>query len=386
MITKYDDPEMFTVLGLVIVMLTALATDSVGLSLTLGAFLAGMVLAETPFRILLQNELRPFRSLLVAFFFITIGMQIDVPTIIENMHIVLAMLIMFTTLKAAVIGALIYIFGRPTHHILQLSFMMAQGSEFALVLLSIATISGGLGNFITQQLIATIALSMLVTPLISGYIYRWSLQVCDTLQGITNCPSGNNNPTQKQPVFIVGMNEVGKTLARAFRAHNIPYIAVDSRRQRFLEATAAGYIVAFGQPSDLRFWHTLGVREAKAMCIATPRYEVTRDLAPIVKKLYPDLKRYAAVSDSAEGVRFAALGLIPFHNNGAPPGLEMACHILREFGMNEDQISLWSEDEQSAYLAANPGASLDLTHAEDDDHDEDLEPGDDDLSKQEKIA
>lgn len=358
MITKYDDPEMFTVLGLVIVMLTALATDSAGLSLTLGAFLAGMVLAETPFRILLQNELRPFRSLLIAFFFMTIGMSINIPSIAQNLDIVLGILVLIMALKALIIASLTYGFGRPTHHVLQLSSMLAQGSEFALIVFTMASVAAGLGNDITQNLIAAVALSMLVTPIISAIGYRWSLKVCDNLQGITNCPNGSDNPVIRDPVFIVGMNEVGKTLARAFKAHNIPYIAIDSRRKRFIEATAAGYIVIFGQPSDLRFWNTLGVSEAKAMCIATPRYEVTRDLAPIVSKLYPNLKRYAAVGDSAEGVRFASLGLQPFHNGGAPPGLEMAGHVLKELGIDENIVLKWSEEEQNTWLAAHPSADL----------------------------
>ena len=139
------------------------------------------------------------------------------------------------------------------------------------------------------------------------------------------------------------MNEVRKTLARAFKAHNIPYVAVDFDRNRFLEATAAGYVVAYGQPSDLRFWNTLGVSNAA-------RYQVAKDISPIVKKLYPDLKRYVAVDDSSEGVRFATLGLIPFHNRGAPPGLEMACFILRELEQNEDKINQWIDEEQTSYL------------------------------------
>ncbi len=154
----------------------------------------------------------------------------------------------------------------------------------------------------------------------------------------------------KQPVFIVGMNEVGKTLARAFKAHGVPYIAVDHDRQRFLEATAAGYVVAYGQTDDIRFWNTLGVSRARAFCVASPRFAVSQSLAPVIKKLYPTLKRYVAVKDSADGVRFAALGLTPFHAHGVPPGLEMASFILREFGHEEEAIHEWVDEEQSAYL------------------------------------
>jgi len=350
-ITRFNDPELFTVLSLLVVIVTALATEMAGLSLTLGAFLAGMVMAETPFRVLLQNELRPFRGLLMALFFITVGMIVDPAIVMANFDSIISMMILLIAVKAAIIAALAYIFRRPVHHIIQLAFFLAQGSEFALVVFSIVSVQAGIGIELTQQLIMAVALSMLVTPFISFAAYRWSLGVCETLnQTITNCPTGLSNPTRKQPVFIVGMNEVGKTLARAMQAHDQPYIAIDSNRQRFLEATAAGYVVAFGDPADIRFWDTLGVSQARAFCVATPRYEVSRDLSPIVKKLYPNLKRYVAVEDSSDAVRFASHGMIPFHNRGAPPGLEMAMFLLREFGYDEEKILRWSEQEQSSYL------------------------------------
>ncbi len=351
---QYDDPEMFTVLGLLLVMMTGLATASVGLSITLGAFLAGMVMAETPFRVLLQTELRPFRSLLLALFFITIGMLLNPLAIWAEIGTVLSLTALLIATKAAIIGALVFVFKRPAHQVLQLTFMLAQGSEFAFVIFTMATVQEAFGEQLAHHLIAAVALSMLFTPFFSILAYRWSLKVCDELKNkITNYPERKGDPGYKHPVLIVGMNEVGKTLARALKAHSISYIAVDSDRKRFLEATAAGYIVAFGRTSDLRFWNSLGVNRAKALCIASPDYEVTRRLSPIVRKLYPALKRYVAVNDSADAVRFASLGLTPFHNKGAPPGLEMAAFILKEFGIEDDNILSWSEEEQSAWLDSN---------------------------------
>lgn len=364
-ITRFDDPELFTVLSLLVVMATALATEMAGLSLTLGAFLAGMVMAETPFRMMLQNELRPFRGLLMALFFITVGMIVNPIIIAENADTILSMVVLIMAVKIAVIAALAYVFKRPTHQTIQLSFFLGQGSEFALVIFSLISVQLAIGGELTQQLIAAIAITMLLTPIMSFIAYKWSIKVCaDMSQTIANCPAGLENPVRKQPVLIVGMNEVGKTLARAMDAHGQPYIAVDSNRQRFLEATAAGYVVAFGKAEDLRFWNTLGVKHARALCVATPRYEISRDISPTVRRLYPTLRRYVAVKDSAEAVKFAAHGMIPFHNRGAPPGLEMADFILREFGFNEEEIAAWVEHEQSAYLAVKSQERLSFTKSE----------------------
>lgn len=354
LVIKYDDPEMFTVLGLVIVMLTALTTASVGLSLTLGAFLAGMVLAETPFRVLLQSELRPFRSLLIAFFFIKTGMLLEPSLILNNGNVIMGLVFLLISLKAAILGALVFVFKRPAHHTIQLSFLLAQGSEFAFVIFSMASVSSGMGNEISQQLITAVAISMLVTPFMSAIAHRWSLSICNTLDGITNCPTDEGNPANKKPVMIIGMNEVGKTFARGFRAHDIPYIAIERDRTRFLEATAAGYIAAYGDPADLRFWNTLGAAQARAICVASPNYNISKEITPILKKIYPRMKRYVAVEDTAEAQKFESLGAIPFHNKGAPPGSEMAAYLLSEFGISESSIENWHEEERAAYLEVQP--------------------------------
>lgn len=349
---RYDDPEMFTVFGLLIVIVTAYATANLGLSLTLGAFLAGMVLAETPFRILLQTELRPFRSLLMAFFFLTIGMLLDPVMIWDNIASIVAITALIMATKGAIIAALTYVLGRPFNQVLQLTFLLAQGSEFAFVVFSLAAVQTAMGTGFAQELIAAVALSMLLTPFIAQLAYKFSLQLCDKIaEGvISNCPGGENRPAVNEPVFIVGMNEVGKTLARAFQSHNIPYIAIDHDRQRFLEATAAGYIVAYGSSSDLRFWNMLGVAKARSICITAPRYEVAVQMAPMVGKIYANLTRYVAVEDSQEAMKYAALGLVPINKRGAPPGLEMAGEMLRIFGIEEEEIASWSDEEQSSYL------------------------------------
>ena len=350
--TRFDEPAMFTMLGLLIVTITGLATASVGLSLTLGAFLAGMVLAETPFRALLQSELRPFRSLLLAFFFVTIGMILDPVFIWNEIGVVISLALLLITTKAAMVCALAYLFKQPQHHVIKLSALLCQGSEFAFVIFSMAGVSGALGNELSQQLIAAVAMSMMITPFLYTFAYRWSLKICARMDGICNAHEIKENSAHA-PVFILGMSETGKTLARAFKAHDIPYIAVDYDRNRFLEAISAGYIVAYGSPRDMRFWNTLGVGNARAFCAAVGMYDLAREVTPIVNRLWPKLKRYVAVADSADAVRYAALGLKPFNNRGAPPGLEMACHILQEFDIRATDIEHWSDEEQASYLKAH---------------------------------
>lgn len=353
-LTHYDDPELYTVFSLFTVMIMALGTAEVGLSLTLGAFLAGMVLAETPFRLLLQTELRPFRNLLLAFFFIQVGMILNPAEIKAQWAAILGLVALLVIVKAAVIAGLMIAFKRPKPQVIELSTLLSQGSEFAFVIFSMASVQTGLGGALSQQLIAAVALSMMLTPLINIFTYRWSLKTSGEMKGITNCPySGAMSPFEHTPVFIIGMNEVGQTLARGLQAHDIPYVAVVRDRERFMEATAAGYTAVFGQPEDLRFWGTLGVGGGRALCIASPHYETTKMLAPIVQRLYPKLKRFVAVEDSAEAVKFAALGLTPFHCRGAPPGLEMACFVLRELGAQEEDIAEWSGLEQSGYLESH---------------------------------
>jgi CPA2 family monovalent cation:H+ antiporter-2 len=353
-ITGFNDPEMYTMFGLLIVMLTALATEMAGLSLTLGAFLAGMVIGETPYRVLIQTELRPFRSLLLALFFVTAGALLNPTTIWSSIGTVLLLMGAIMLIKLAVFSFLLKMFKRPAHQNVELSFLMAQGSEFAFVVLGIAIVTKGTGAVLTEQLIAAIALSMLLTPLLMIPVRRWSLNLCAQLQEtICNAKTNEEERAQNnQPVFIIGMNDVGRTLARALRTHDIPYIAVERDRERFLDAIASGYTVAYGEPSDLRFWNMLEVDRSKAMLVAQPRYEVSKELAPIIKKLYPNIPRYVAIKDTTEAKKFTELNMFPFLAKGAPPGLEVAMAILSYLGIAGDAIKRWVDEEHANAIEA----------------------------------
>ncbi len=351
LITKFEDPEMFTVFGLLVVIALALGTGVTGLSLTLGAFLAGMVLGETPFRVLIQTELRPFRSLLLAFFFITVGMVLDPILLVDQAQVIAGLVAVIIGLKLFVIAPLAMAFKRPMHQTLELSFLLSQGSEFGFVVLGMAAVKSGIAPDFVSQLIAATAVSMMITPILMIFARKWSLHVCANIEDtISNCPKHLRNPAMNSPVFIVGMNEIGCTLARGCSYHKIPYIAIDWDRSRFLESTSAGYTVAYGDPSDFRFWDVLGVSQSRAMCIAIRRYEISKQLTPIMERLYPNLLRFVAVSDSVEAARFSEIGLIPFPDRGIPPGLEMTCAVLRELGATEENIHEWIEEERAALL------------------------------------
>jgi CPA2 family monovalent cation:H+ antiporter-2 len=353
-ITGFNDPEMYTMFGLLIVMLTALATEMAGLSLTLGAFLAGMVIGETPYRVLIQTELRPFRSLLLALFFVTVGALLNPATIWASIGTILLLMVAMVFVKLAVFSILLKLFGRPSHQNVELSFLMAQGSEFAFVVLGMTIVTQGTGLVLTEQLVAAIALSMLLTPLLMIPVRRWSLNLCAQLQEtICNAKSSEEEQAKNnQPVFIIGMNEVGRTMARALRTHDIPYIAVERDRERFLDAIASGYTVAYGEPSDLRFWNMLEVDRSKAMLVAQPRYEVSKELAPIISKLYPKIPRYVTIQDTTEAKKFTELNMLPFLAKGAPPGLEVAMAVLSSLGVAGERIKLWVDEEHANAIEA----------------------------------
>ena len=350
---RFNDPELFTLFGLLIVLVTAVATEQAGLSLTLGAFLAGMVMGETPYRVLLQTELRPFRSLLLALFFVTVGAMLNPVALAGEAGTILLMMVVLITVKVAVFALVLKLYGRAPHQIVELTFLLAQGSEFAFVVLGMPVITQAVQAELLSQLIAAIALSMLATPFLMIAARRWSVDLCRKLED-TVCNSERQTlvGAKFKPVFIVGMNDVGRTIARALRTHDIPYIAVERDRERFLDATAAGYTVAYGEASDLRFWKALGVDMAQAMVLATPRYEISVQLNPIVNKLYPDMPRYAAVQDTAEAKRYAELGVLTYTANGVPRGLEIAVALLTDFGISEERIQDWMDDEHAATIEA----------------------------------
>jgi len=349
LIARSNNEEVFTATALLVALAAGWATGAVGLSLTLGAFLGGMIIAETPYRAIIQSEVKPFRGLLLGFFFISVGLTLDLDAMGAVWPAVLAVTVGLIAAKVAFNAAASLLFRWSVPGSTQLGFLLAQGSEFAFVVLSLESMRALLGTTTVSVLIAAVALSLAATPTLA--------EVGRDLAGRMRRRRQRRDDPELQPrdltapVLITGMGEVGRTLADALTEFEIRYDAIERDPQRFAEASADGYRVEFGDVSDPRIWEPVAMQGRRISVITAPRLEVSTSLTPIASRFYPNLKRFAVIRDEEAAERFRAIGMQPVVDKGAPRGLEIASAVLAELGVDPDAVDLWRRRQRERALA-----------------------------------
>lgn len=349
-LAKPKHEEVFTAVALLIVLVTAAATGALGLSLTLGAFLGGMIIGETPYRHAVRTEVKPFRGLLLGFFFITVGMSLDTAVLVRDWPQIVLFAVLLVTLKAVLIYLAGLLLKLPLRSALQLGFLLSQGSEFAFVVFGMPALREALGTDLSANLISAVALSMALTPslAVAGH---WLARRIVNRQLETEAGADKATTSSVAPVVIFGMGEVGRSVADALEAHGIGYTAVEMDHDRFIRANADGYPVAFGDTGDPRFMETLGMAHRPTIVITIKRYEVSRDLTPILRERYPNLTRFIGVENEEERDKFENLGMRAIVLRSIPKGLDLAVAVLKDHEVSDQKIHAWMREQQEQALA-----------------------------------
>ncbi|MBZ9942384.1 cation:proton antiporter [Mesorhizobium sp. BR1-1-13] len=284
-LSRHGGEEVFTATALLIALAAGWSAAMVGLSMTLGAFLGGMMVAESPFKASVRSEIGPFRGLLVSFFFLSTGASLDRAVITSAWAGIVVMAVGIIALKSAgnILASLAFRWSVPGS--IQLGVLMAGGSEFAFVVFAMPGVRARVGDATVAQLIAAVALTLAATPALA-YIGRniaGRLRTRATRKMQTEMvPQGKINP-----VIIVGMGDVGRTIADALEEFDIGYDAVERDGPRLRDAIADGYNASFGDASDARLWRAfdLGGRQFSVMTASS--IAAARDWTPSSLALYP---------------------------------------------------------------------------------------------------
>ncbi len=339
-IVRSRNEEVFTAMALVVALAASWATGAAGLSLTLGAFLGGMILSDTPYRAIIQSEIKPFRGLLLGFFFISVGLSLDIDTIAHAWPAVLGVAALIVLAKALLNAGASLVFHWSIPGATQLGFLLAQGSEFAFVIFVLPPVRMLLGRDASAVLIAAVALTLPVTPTLAeaGRILAGQMR---------KRRQKRHDPELvpreiAAPVLIVGMGRRGRTVADALMEFDIGYTAIESDDRRLREATADGYAVMFGDMGDQRIWQPMAVEGRKLSIITEPSFEVSIHVTPVAVSRYPNLTRIAVVADEVEAARFAEIGLRSVIDR-AGDGIALAIAVLTELGIDAEAIVAWSE-------------------------------------------
>lgn len=344
--------ETFTVVALFIVLAASAATARVDLSLTLGAFLAGMALSDTPYRHVVQAEVKPFSGLLLGLFFMSVGMGVNLPAVAAIWPAVLATALVIVIVKTVVVFVAARLNGWAVPGATQLGFLLSQGSEFTLVIVGMATITTTMPGAWAGILTAAVALTLVAAPIWTALGLHLAKILAERAKTAAIDPG---DVAQEHPVLIFGMTAEGRLAADALRDHDIAYVGIDSDPERFVFAASDGYTIAFGDARDERLMESLGAAQAKAIVLGARGLGAAsmpvRDLSSTNRQ-----PRFAAAGDTQQRAQLSADGFRAYVSRAEPRGLELVTDLLRELGVEQDRITAWVADqaERRGLIDATP--------------------------------
>ncbi|WP_019646363.1 monovalent cation:proton antiporter-2 (CPA2) family protein [Novispirillum itersonii] len=327
--------EVFTAANLLLVLTVAWVTEMAGMSMALGAFLAGLLLADSPYRHQVEADIDPFRGLLLGLFFMTVGMTIDLPFVAHNLLLVLAVTLGLLALKAGVLIGLSRLLGLDWATVLRVGLLLAQGGEFAFVVFGKAGTLGVLDHTTTQTLTATVALSMILTPVLSSAGRRWSKKLKRRL-GLDLVPTGTEEA--RQHVIIAGYGRVGRTIATLLKEHGVPYVALDLDAERVAEARAEGLPVFYGDVSQAGVLRSIGVERARAAIITVNNARGAERAVAAVHDHMPGLPIIARAHDLRQQGVLRSAGAVLVVPEAIEVSFQMAGLALRSMGVSDDII------------------------------------------------
>ncbi|MCF6262776.1 MAG: monovalent cation:proton antiporter-2 (CPA2) family protein [Xanthomonadales bacterium] len=284
-VARYGSAEVFTASAILLVLGVAALMATIGLSMAMGAFVAGLLVADSEFRHQIMAEIQPFRGLLLGLFFMSMGMSLELSTLWEYPLLSIALVFGLLLLKAALLWPLTLLFGHRGGIAKGISLLLAQSGEFALVLFALAFQSELISQGLFQQLLVIVILSMLATPPIAAFAYR--------LANAPKSPEGGDAPghplIEAATVVIVGFGRVGRRVGELLECRGIEYVAVDSDTDILKQARAAGRAVFYGDARQPDVLVSLGVGDADLVIITVDDFSATEQIIISLQRTFPGL-------------------------------------------------------------------------------------------------
>ena len=336
LVAKLRSQELFMLNLLLIVLGMAGLTEHFGLSLALGAFLAGMLIAETPYRHQVEEDVKPFRDVLLGLFFITVGMLLDFDVIYQQWMLVLLLLIGPLFFKFGLIALLSRAFGSSPGISIRTGLCLAQAGEFGFVLLNQIDGLDLIDPALSQAVLAAMLLSMFGAPFLIQYSDRIAMRFSSNewlLQSLALTRVAAKSVRTENHVVICGFGRSGQSLARMLDQEKIPYIALDMDPDRVKEAAAAGDNVVYGDASRENYLVAAGLSRAKAVVITYADTPATLKVLHQVEHLRPGMTVLVRTKDDADLTKLQAAGATEVVPELIEGSLMMASHVLLMMGV-----------------------------------------------------
>ena len=332
-------PEIFVALTLLAILGTAYATGAAGLSMALGAFLAGLLLAETEFRHQIEADIQPFKGLLLGLFFIAIGLQIDLNVIADKWVLVLLAVFGLYGLKIVVITLLGLAARLPLLLSFRVGLLLGQGGEFAFVVITAAMATSVIVPDIGQFMLAVTALTMVLTPfaaLLGERLEDW-LGDRQSYRHIGASPEEFGDLDGH--VIIAGYGRVGRTVARLLNSQMVPYVALDLNTQNLARFRQEKLPVFFGDSRNGDVLEQVGVAKASTLVITLDDPAAVRQTLELARHRWPDLDIYVRARDSADARDLMTGGACHAVPETVESSLQLASEVLQSLGTPAEAVA-----------------------------------------------
>jgi monovalent cation:proton antiporter-2 (CPA2) family protein len=347
MLVRFGSPEIFTASALLLVLGTALAMESIGLSMAMGAFIAGLLIADSSYRHQINAEIQPFRGLLLGLFFMTMGMSLSLDRFLDNPLVFLAIVIALMTIKFLVLWPLSRLNNIESKTSISVALILAQGGEFALVLFALAEGKGLLDEDLFQQLLIVVLLSMLATPALEKLAFRL---FSASRKSATSTHDVNTRAEQEsRPVILVGFGRMGHRIGSIMDLMKVPYVAIDNNVSIVEHEHAEGKSVYFGDAQRPEVLRAAGVADALLVIVSIDDFEATEHVVSSLHSAFPDVPVFARGHDLGKCRDLKANGANFTVSETLEASAELARAALLHIGADDPKIKLALDRFRSDY-------------------------------------
>jgi len=336
LVAKRRSQELFMLNLLLVTLGAAWITERAGLSLALGAFVAGMLISETQFKHQVEEDIKPFRDVLLGLFFITIGMLLNMRLVLQNWWLVLLLLAVPVLLKFALIAVLAKLFGSSDGVAMRTGLALAQAGEFGFVLLNMASGSNLIDPFLMQLVLASMVLSMLVAPFVIAKSDQIVMKIAANewmMQSLQLTQLASRTMAAQKHVIIAGFGRSGQSVATLLSDEKLPWYALDLDPERVQEAQAAGSSVSYGDAGRREALIAAGINRASALVITFADTRAALKVLHLVHELAPSLPVIVRSHDDSDLELLRQAGATEVVPEALESSLMLASHALVVVGV-----------------------------------------------------
>lgn len=333
-IVASQDPEVFIAVAVLLVLGVAWIMELVGLSMALGAFLAGLMLAESHYRHQIEADILPFRGILLGLFFMTVGMGIDFSLLWNNYQAIIGLTFTLMLVKAFVVYTLVRISGTRHDIALQTGVLLSQSGEFGFVMFGFAASSGVLDSRTSQFLALIIALSMILTPflvkIINILLLKFYIPKTTDDDNINEFVENTH-----EHIILAGFGRIGARIGAILSAADVPYIAIEMNQKRVTKAREQGFPVFYGDACNVKVLRSAGANLAKMIVVTLDDPKNVERMVPIMRQDFPGLPIHARAVDRQHCADLISQGVTTAVSETLETSLRLTEEILLGSGVDE---------------------------------------------------